>query len=192
MTERSNRHTKAAGSRQAQRQRSQPGRGRDRGDRGPRAHRRLAAPAQDPRPHPADGRDVRDPRVQDRRPPGRPELRPDRDPGRRPTRRSTRSSATSSSTAPRRSIPRTRTTRPGRHRRRVSRGLLQHDQPADPGPPRRALGRRADQEMDCGIVVEPGRRQAALHADEPRRRSACRSWSGTRACACCRSSGRAR
>ena len=29
----------------------------------------------------------------------------------------------------------------GRHRRRVPRGLLQHDQPADAGPPGRAVGR---------------------------------------------------
>ena len=64
-------------------ERAGPGPGRDRGGGGPGPHRRLAAPAQDPRPDLADGRDVRDPRVPDRRPAGRPELRPDRDPGRR-------------------------------------------------------------------------------------------------------------
>ena len=44
-----------------------------------------------------------------------------------------------------------------RYRRRVSRRVLQHDQPADPGSPGRAWVEVLDQEMDCGIVVEGAR-----------------------------------
>ncbi len=50
----------------------------------------------------------------------------------------------------------------GRHGRRLSRGLLQHDQPADRDPPRRPWIDVEDQEMDCGVVVD--RRRAARAA----------------------------
>ena len=95
-----------------------------------------------------------------------PELRPNRHPGGAP-RRSTRSSATWSSTAPRPSIPRT----PARCR------------PTSPGPFPRAfysttnqrtqvrLGGRwidvQDQEMDCGIVLDPAGGDGPMRADDP-------------------------
>ena len=50
----------------------------------------------------------------------------------------------------------------------------------------------ADQEMDCGIAVDPAGRVGAVRADDRRRRSACRSSSATRACGSSRSSGPAR
>ena len=59
--------------------------------------------------------------------------------------------------------------RPGRHRRRLPRGLLQHDQPADPGPPRAAAGSTCqDQEMDCGIARRSRGRRGPVRADDPR------------------------
>ena len=125
--------------------------------------------AQDPRSHFAHGRLVRDPRMQDRRPSNRPELREDRDPGRdggnaqRHPRRSGRARRLADSS-------RGRDNPAGRHRRGVSRGFLQHDQPADAGPAARALGRRAG----SGDGLRDRRRarqgKAALHSDEPGRR----------------------
>ena len=88
------------------------------------------------------GGTLRDPRVQDRRPPIRPELCPDRDPGRQPRgdRRDPRRPGRARRFA---GASRGRPDRPGRHRRRLPRGLLQHDQPAHPGPPQGSLDRRA-------------------------------------------------
>ena len=77
----------------------------------------------------------------DRRPAGRPQLRADRRPGRhaRDARRDHRRPDRARRLA---GPPRGRPGRAGRHRRGLPRGVLQHHQPADPGPARRPLGRR--------------------------------------------------
>ena len=57
--------------------------------------------------------------------------------------------------------------RAGRHRRGLPRGLLQHDQPADPGPTPRPLGRRAGPGDGLRDRARSRRRDGPVRADDP-------------------------
>ena len=112
---------------------------------------------------------VRDPRVQDRRAAVGPELRADRDPGRRPRDapgdpgRPGRARRLARASGGRQVVP-------GRHRRRVPRGFLQHDQPADAGPHARPLGRRRrTRRWTAASSSIRATGTAAMHPDDPRR-----------------------
>ena len=148
----------------------------DRGGRGPGPHRRLAPPAQDPRPDLADGRgpsrsaNARSaPGGSTRATPGSPSGPAD------PPRRSTRSSATSSSTGPRRSSPEDVPRSRRRHRLVPSRtGFYSSTNMRTEVRLGWPLGRGArDQEMDCGIV-----RSTRPRTDRPMRADARRPARG--------------
>ena len=105
---------------------------------------------------------------------------------------STRSSATSSSTAPRRSTPRT----PGSSPADIAGAFPEDFYSTTNQRTQVRLGGRwvdvADQEMDCGIAVDPAGRTARCVPMTDVDARACRSSSATPGSASSRSSGRAR
>ena len=80
----------------------------------------------------------------------------------------------------------------GRHRRGLSRRILQHHEPADGGAARRQVGRRWKIRRWTAASWSIGARRRPLHADERSVASATRSCGPGRACGSFPRSGRAR